>query len=588
MKKNIISWVKTDAPWIETEGFTDMVVDKCSFLSILEHLKIECSECISGTFTHRMRCPLPIHAGGSERTASCYISETNNSFYCFGCIDGKELILTNSGLKKIIDINIGDKVVDKNGVFQKVTNKVIKNKKVSQIEIGSFRYDPLFLTPDHTCFWIKKQDIFSFPFVKKRIPENKHGADIRIANRLNDNAGHDVKVTEGPSKDIEIGDFLLFPIIPKENRKLEILNGENIIKSYTKGPKTKRINRLPVNKNTARLYGLWLAEGSLGRGLIRFTYSIDEKNTFVKETQEILKQEFGLKSSLSIVQEKSTCEVICSKTDLEHLFRFWFGDGAVNKKIPAEAISWPKDIQESLINGYIDGDGITGRKSTITVSKQLAYSLYNISLQAGFQASVSKRSGYIDKNGIRHKRHWVNNIKKRNNIFGFFGKIGQIEYYISPVTKNNITKKTSKVVDISVENTNSFTTKLGVVHNCNSGSSIVDFVRLYMGKPYYEALRWLASFAHITSENLEDLKNLPPKEKKDPEHTVMRFVYKMGILLRTFVEQHKDRKDYAKWSVWADKQFVRLDEMTDRLKDEDWEKVKAYHDKLENYLRSKE
>ena len=125
-------------------------------------------------------------------------------------------------------------------------------------------------------------------------------------------------------------------------------------------------------------------------------------------------------------------------------------------------------------------------------------------------------------------------------------------------------------------------------YGCNAHGTIVEFVRLYMGKPYYEALRWLASFAHITSENLEDLKNLPPKEKKDPEKTVMRFVYKMGILLRTFVEQHKGRRDYAKWSIWADKQFVRLDEMTDRLKDEDWEKVKAYHDKLEHYLKERQ
>ena len=122
---------------------------------------------------------------------------------------------------------------------------------------------------------------------------------------------------------------------------------------------------------------------------------------------------------------------------------------------------------------------------------------------------------------------------------------------------------------------------------CNSGGNIIDFVRFYSGKPYYEAIRWLSAFAKITEENLESLKNMPKKEKKDPEKTVMRHVYKSGILLRSFLERHKGKKEYTKWSEWADKQFIKLDRFTDQLKDEEWETVKAFHDKLENYLKNK-
>lgn len=34
---------------------------------------------------HKIKCKFPHHKGGNERTASLYIYEESNSFYCFGC-----------------------------------------------------------------------------------------------------------------------------------------------------------------------------------------------------------------------------------------------------------------------------------------------------------------------------------------------------------------------------------------------------------------------------------------------------------------------------------------------------------------------
>lgn len=123
---------------------------------------------------------------------------------------------------------------------------------------------------------------------------------------------------------------------------------------------------------------------------------------------------------------------------------------------------------------------------------------------------------------------------------------------------------------------------------CNSGGSIIDFVSLYAGKPFYEVVRWLASYAGITNENLEEnLKNLPKREKRDPEKLVSTYIFRTGIFIRDNLNKIKDKKEYTKRCEWADQKFIKLDKYLDKLSDDEWEVAKAYHDKTIKYLKSK-
>ena len=577
---NMTKWQDIKSPWAEIEGLQEIVLDKVAILDILNKYGIECMQCSSGEFTHKLRCPLPAHSNGNERTASMYLSEKNNSFYCFGCLEENELIWTEGGLKKIIDVVPGMKVIDKFGKTQNVIGKSIKNKKTVGIETKSFRNDPLCLTSDHTCIWIKKDDIFDFPFLSYR---KNSDIGLRLSNKISHHVTSSVKITEGPAHDIEIGDFLLFPVIPDVDRVAKDLHKDGIIKKYTKGPIVNRISCLPANINTARLYGLWLAEGSTSRGMIRFTYNINEKDTLAKNTQDILMKEFGLTSTIFNFPKHNTCEVICCKTDLEHLFLFWFGHGAANKKIPYEIIYWPKELQRNLIRGYLDGDGNKNRDTAATVSQNLAYSLFNLCIQADYPVSLSKRNGHIDIGGTNHKDFWIINIKEKETIYGFFGSIDGHRYYICPVTKkenNNIIKK---VVDISVENTNSFTTKLGVVHNCSSGGSIITFLMLYLGIPYQEALNRLATIVGLTEANASDF-IVPQKEHRNYDQTIMFYIFKSSAAIREYLKSIKNSPIYKKRRIWADKQFRKLDEFLDKLEDNRWPVVKEYYDNLVKHL----
>lgn len=83
----INGWDQPYRPWFELEPrqLVEILLDKIDFLDIIEECGVEYWECSAGEFTHRMRCPLPIHDFGGERTASFYIDRKKNNFYCFGC-----------------------------------------------------------------------------------------------------------------------------------------------------------------------------------------------------------------------------------------------------------------------------------------------------------------------------------------------------------------------------------------------------------------------------------------------------------------------------------------------------------------------
>lgn len=125
-------------------------------------------------------------------------------------------------------------------------------------------------------------------------------------------------------------------------------------------------------------------------------------------------------------------------------------------------------------------------------------------------------------------------------------------------------------------------------YGCSNSGSIIDFISLYSGRPFYEAVKWLSDFARLTPEQIEaGLSNLPAREHKDPDKTVSKYVLRSGILIRDFLKSIRKKADYSKWVEWADRRFERLDRYSAKLTDKDWEQVKAYYEKIERFLRER-
>ena len=139
--------------------------------------------------------------------------------------------------------------------------------------------------------------------------------------------------------------------------------------------------------------------------------------------------------------------------------------------VPTPTLFWNIECQQSLIRGYLDGDGSDNRDIAPTTSKKLAYSLFALAIQAGLRPSVMHKPAFIDKTGQAHSDSWIVEMCKTERHYRFFQEIEGQNYYWSKITKITDTGERRRVVDIEVKDTHSFLTKLASVHNCTTNAS---------------------------------------------------------------------------------------------------------------------
>ena len=82
-------------PWM-VEGCADILLTKVSIVDIVGMWGYELTQSPCGeSFSHKTRCMLPVHMksdGEQERTASLFVSESQNRFYCFGCCSSGSVV----------------------------------------------------------------------------------------------------------------------------------------------------------------------------------------------------------------------------------------------------------------------------------------------------------------------------------------------------------------------------------------------------------------------------------------------------------------------------------------------------------------
>jgi hypothetical protein len=89
--------------------------------------------------------------------------------------------------------------------------------------------------------------------------------------------------------------------------------------------------------------------------------------------------------------------------------------------------------------------------------------------------TLSRRDGYKDKDGIVHREAWFLYRHVKESLGGFYEPIGKTQYYWSVVKDVSLATLKTDVVDLTIEGTSTFVSKLGAVHNCDWKSRSVVF-----------------------------------------------------------------------------------------------------------------
>ena len=433
-------------------------------------------------------CPYPDH---QEKTPSFSVSPDRGFYYCFGCLEANQLIWTSKGLIPIAAAEVGDKVIGLDGRRESIVEKWFKSSTTLKIRTGAAR-EGIELTPDHWCVFVEKEE--ALRTISMAHLRYSGGEEVRFSRKLRKKE-FDTRLSIEHASSIREGDFWLYPVVPDDDRENASLWGEHVIAPYTKGPRTERITGLRVNTDTAWLYGLYLAEGSLYRGGVKWSFGAHEAESLATRVMLILKQEFGRVSTRFVRPAKNICEVTCSSTDLAALFGHWFGRGCANKRVPVETIHWTAECQAALIEGYVAGDVYTtdGVSRVATVSEELAYGIFALCIQARRVCSLSTTPVRMGKDGVRHRKTYYIHILSKESLKGFFAEINGTSYFLSAVQAvETAEEEPTTVVDITTTGSHTFLTKMGVTHNCQRGGDAIKLVTDLKGLSFAEAVSYLA------------------------------------------------------------------------------------------------
>ncbi len=441
-------------------------------------------------------CPYPDH---SEKTGSFSVDAEKGFYYCFGCLEENERIWTSRGFIRIAEAEVGDEVIGLDGRRESITEKLVKTGSTVRIKTGAAK-EGISLTPDHWCVFVKKSEAMR---VNPRVHFRHKGEDaLRFSRKLRALNG-DGEITVDRASNIRPGDFWLYPVIPDHERADSPLSGEGVIKAYTMGPRNERITELHVNEDTAWLFGVWLAEGSLYRGGVKWSFGVHETETLAPKVVRILEEEFERPATTIVRPEKNICEVMCSSTDLAALFERWLGRGCENKRIPTEALHWTAPCQEATIDGYMVGDGCTYQKvtSAASVSEGLAYGIFALCVQTRKVCSINAWPEYVGKDGTKHRRFYTVHLLCKESLKGFFASISGTMYFWSMVREVEIDyEEPTTVVDIATTGSHTFLTKMGITHNCQKGGDAIKLVGDLKSFSFTDSVLYLAERSNMELE----------------------------------------------------------------------------------------
>ncbi|MBU0929935.1 MAG: hypothetical protein KJ623_02590 [Nanoarchaeota archaeon] len=409
------------------------------------------------------------------------------------CLLPNTLIHLDNEVKMIKDIKKGDNVLTHYGNIRKVKEILVHNHKGKNIKIVPWYFrEGLETTLEHPFYAIK-----SYKNCKSTKGLCKKGCSEENLCRRRHFLNYRKEWIQ--AKDIEIGDFLIYPRVNKEidlqeiNLKDYILDCKEISSNFlipkdARNHTGKIFSKIKVDKKLCRLIGYFLSEGYLiTDSAIGFSFHSNEKEYF-EEVISTIKDYFGFEITSNKIKENE-CELKFNSKILNSFFRnFYIGEKARanSKHIPREFIFLPKNKLAEIFRGWWRGD--TG----YTVSRQLANQMKLICLRLGIIPSIGintienynkKGNHFIQNREIRARNDLIafSNLSFFENDYGMLKencfkksinklnrKHGWIDenYVYLPVRKIEIKDYSGEVYNLEVEKDNSYVSEFACVHNC--------------------------------------------------------------------------------------------------------------------------
>jgi len=314
--------------------------------------------------------------------------------YVLGCLPPNENVLTNNGIKNIIDVLPTDKLYDEKGNETEIKNiQIYKDFEGDVYDIetyGSIRKTKF--TGEHPIL------VSHQPKKMKRMKNHP----IYRNNRYRD---FNFQYTK--AKDVNVDDWVCFPNIYNN-----LISPDDLDEKWKKYENITRIDFQLTNnplkdKDFWWFIGMWLGDGWIQNR--NDSYSIhtchDAKKEFhfAEKIKNIIEK---YDKSVNVIKknERSTICTRFNSKQIHHFLQDTFGQYSHEKYISEWVKFIPTEYKLELIRGYIDSDGCILYKnkqccvSVVSVSLFLMEDIQDILYSLGYMSSI----GTLRKKGMHN------------------------------------------------------------------------------------------------------------------------------------------------------------------------------------------
>jgi len=353
------------------------------------------------------------------------------------CIGRGSLVLTEKGHVPIEEVEIGVRVLTHTGQWKRVTNKWNQGVKKT-IAFRPFGRLPVPMTPDHLVYNGKK--FVESKDVKRAFCPRFEATCQPVEFSVSEETGFD----------------LVDGYCGVLNKR--IYYGRHSIRNGVFSKKTAPIkNRIPLNNETAWLFGFILAEGCVcndDRTVVITSPELDR-------VKDLIEKYFDLEMKLNVLSPH------CKELRITNLVFNAFltkimGRGSQKKFVHPKIFT--HDFGGSFVDGVDSGDGYEGHKRLSLSNKKVVFDLSAMLHARGLSTfiSPSKKEGYDDCYVLSWSKIGAHSLPTPGGY--------TLQAHALPMTGK------IEVWDLEVEDDHSFVVEGIAVHNCFEKVRIADLV----------------------------------------------------------------------------------------------------------------